>query len=155
MSSIALGRSGHCYVLINGSQPGLCKIGATTLTPEERARQLTASTSSATPFFVAYSREVEDVNDAEARMHALFADRRVNRGREFFQCTVYEAVVALDRIAGGASRWINDPPTPMADLFATFPDDGGDRALNAIERAQCRALEAELTAAGTLDAHRL
>ena len=123
--------------------PGLCKLGATTLDPHERARQLTASTSAALPFTVVYSRQVSDVNEAERAMHETFADRRVNGGREFFSCSVYEAVVALDRIAGGASEWKNDPPTPMAELFASFPDDGSDRPLTPEEQAQCRELAAK------------
>ena len=122
----------------------MLKLGATTLDPHERARQLTASTSSPTPFVVAYYRRVPDVNKAERMMHETFADRRVNGGREFFQCSVLEACTALDRIANGEA--INAIKTPFAEMFAQWPDDGGDRELSDSERAQCRELEGRLAA---------
>lgn len=146
MSSIRLGESGEVYVMINGSFPNLCKLGATTLSPAERARQLTASTSSPTPFIVAYSRHVDDVNAAEAEMHRVFSDRRVNENREYFECSVLEACLALDRIAGGPSELTFEPPTPWAELFSGFPDDGSPRELTAEEAAKCRELAGDLAA---------
>lgn len=125
--------------------PGLLKLGATTLDPHERARQLTASTSSPTPFFVVYSRCVPDVNRAESMMHERFADRRVNGGREYFQVSVLEACTALDRIAAG--EVLSEFKTPYAELFNTFPDsDGVGRELTDNEAAQCRRLKERLAA---------
>ena len=146
MSSITTGQPGFVYLATSStlSAAGLLKIGATTHDPDLRMKQLTASTSSPTPFFVAYSRRVSDVNDVEQRLHELFDDRRVNEGREFFQVTVYEAAMALDKMAGEGTRWKNEPETPWAELFATFPDDGSDRELTPEEAARCRELAADL-----------
>lgn len=127
--------------------PGILKLGATTLTAEERARQLTAATACPVPFTVVYQRAVHDVNAAEAEMHRVFADRRVAENREFFQCSALEACVALDRIAGEPSEIRFLPQTPWADLFAEFNRDPvAPPRLNERERAQCRQLEARLAA---------
>lgn len=144
MSRISLGSSGWVYCAVSAAHPDLCKLGATTNDPLLRAKQLTASTSAPTPFTMAYTRWVKDVTAAEAALHEIFADRRVNEGREFFQVSVMEAVMAMDRVAGGDSEWAHRPPTPFAELFATFPDDGSGRQLSESEQRQCRELEARL-----------
>lgn len=118
---------------------GILKIGACTCLPEERAKQLTASTSSALPFVVLYSRATQDVNATEAAMHAAFAAQRVNEGREYFRVSLYEAARTLDSLCADTfSRF--DPPTPFAELFSTFPDDGSGRSLTPKEQAACRRL---------------
>lgn len=133
MSSAALCRS------VDGGPP-ILKIGASTNEPDLRAQQLTASTSAPTAFTCVYSRWVDDVTTGEARVHEMLAHCRINERREFFGCSIYEACLAVDRVAGGAPRVHHDPPTPLADLFATFPDDGGPRELTESEQAQIRAL---------------
>jgi hypothetical protein len=139
MSSIRLGSSGRVYALVSASQEGLVKIGATTLDPKERARQLSAATAAATPFHVVYSRPTNDVTTAEAQVHALLSEFRVNDGREFFAVSVAQAIAAIDQVCGVQDRL---PATPFAELFASFPDDGSPRPLTEQEQEQCRALEA-------------
>lgn len=143
MSRIRLHSPGSCYILINDSLPGLVKIGASTDEPYVRAKQLSASTSAPTPFHVAYHRAVDDVNDIESRMHEALDQYRVNEGREFFSCSLYRAITVLDLMVGGNVRE-QDPPTPMSELFASFPDDNSPRSLTPEESARCRALERSL-----------
>lgn len=145
MSRIANGSPGWVYCLGNASmyEPGsgpLLKVGATTGTPQERARQLTAATASPTPFTVLYCREVADVNKAEAQIHSALAAHRVNDRREFFRVSVYEAARTLDAICGSVFSKL-DPPTPFSELFASF-QDSDDPELNAEEQRACRRLEA-------------
>lgn len=142
MSSIPRYTAGVLYCMTNASMPGLVKIGVTTDTAANRAKQLSAATASPTPFHVVYQKVVSDCNEAEAKVHAALADRRVNDGREFFEVSVYEAAVTMDRICGG-DRYKPKPLTPWAELFSSFPDDHEGRAsatLTPEERAQCRAL---------------
>ncbi len=139
MSRIPLGTPGYVYVMVTASHP-FVKLGATTAHPEVRAFQLTSATASPHPFKVAYSREVQDCNAAEAALHERFADRRVNDGREFFSVSVDEAATALDELCGD-SRYV--PSYPWATLFATFDPDGPPE-LTPEEQAKCRALEANL-----------
>lgn len=146
MSRIPLKSAGSVYALITDSHPYV-KLGATTLHPEVRAFQLTCATASPHPFKVLHSREVPDVNSAEAALHQRFAEQRVNGGREFFAISHDEAGQALDELCGDR-RYVSakplppEPPTPWAELFATFPDDGSARELNETEREACRRLEA-------------
>ncbi len=144
MSKIPLGAPGTVYVMSNVSMPGILKIGATTDTAVNRAKQLTASTSSPTPFVVLYHRPVPDVNAAEAAMHRAFAGQRVNEGREFFAVSLYEAARTLDALCGEILSKL-EPRTPYAELFATFPDDGTGRELDSEERAACRRLKGGLS----------
>lgn len=123
---------------------GLIKIGSTTDLPENRARQLTASTSSPTPFHVLYHRFVSDCTLIESVMHERFDHCRVNEGREFFAVPVSEAVKALDELAGREDEETAIlPDLSFSELFATFPDDGSARELTEHEKALCRALESK------------
>lgn len=144
MSRIKLGESGWVYIITNASlAEGVLKIGATTDDPIIRAKQLSAATAAATPFVVAYSRKVSDVNLIEARMHQRFDDERLNEGREFFKVPLHRAIVALDEMAG-EDYWGPKVETPFAEMFASFPDDGTARDLTPEEAAQCRKLELSL-----------
>lgn len=141
MSRITLGEKGSVYILVNGSFPHLVKIGSTTLDPHERARQLTASTASLTPFFVAYHKSTKDVNASESAAHEILRDYRVNEGREFFNCSLDVAIKAVDRACGAA---VVLPDLSFAELFNSFPDDGSARELNEEERTACRKLKEKI-----------
>ncbi len=156
MSSIVNGSKGFCYIMgsaaLGGTEPGeagLLKIGATTLSPAERAKQLTASTASPLPFFVLYSRPVPDVNAAEAAMHEIFASKRVNEKREFFRVSLLEAAKMLDLLCASYEPFDSGPPveTPYAELFASFEERPDDPYLNETEQAAVRALERKLATA--------
>lgn len=153
MSSIPNDTKGVVYVLSSasmaiatptGEPEFLYKVGATTSTPFERARQLTAATAAAVPFSVVHYRPCEDVNDAEARCHERLDEFRVNEAREFFQAPLLTIIRVVDEVTGYGEPVVT-VATPFADLFATFPDDGSGRPLNEAEQAQCRALEAKHT----------
>lgn len=119
------------------------KIGATTLDPHERARQLSASTSSAIPFYVLHARPTDDVNDAEARAHEILARFRVNENREFFEITARQAIETIDGICGRKLKKIS---LPWSELFASFPDDGSERRLTEQEMEKCRELAQRMSA---------
>jgi len=143
MSRISNGEPGTIYCMRCESHlPGILKVGCTTDDPQVRAKQLTASTSSPTPFHVLYSRQVPDVNAAEKAVHSALAAYRVNENREYFKVSLYEAARTIDALfCETFSRF--DPPTPFADLYSTFDPDGPPE-LTAEEQAQCRALEEKL-----------
>jgi len=146
MSSIPLGTRGWIYALVTESHPYV-KLGCTTLHPEVRAFQLTNATAAPHPFIVLHCREVADCNEAEARLHEMFDDRRVSEGREFFDISYDEAGMALDAICGDR-RYVpltaEPVATPWANLFAAFPDDETGRPLTETEQAACRSLAARL-----------
>ncbi len=154
-------RLGFCYVLINSHMPGICKIGATRKHPLSRTKELGAATGVPGEFSLAYYQSFGDSFAAETLTHHHFADHRVNEGREFFALHVDQAIEFLhalpnsvayreralcvepDLVTGGEHRRaVETVPTPFADLFLTFQEDGREsNELTPEERAQCRALE--------------
>lgn len=131
-------QSGWIYALTNRSLNGLYKVGMTSKTPEERAAELSTATASPTPFFVVYAKETDDIRTAENDVHNILSDYRVSDNREFFKASLFEVVKAIDYVCGGFSEL--DPPTPFAELFASFPDDDVARELTLEERDKCREL---------------
>lgn len=90
---------GHVYILLNASMPGLLKIGITTLTPDERARQLSQETGIPSQFTVAYSEHVPDCRAAESLIHARLARYRVEHAREFFNLPTRDAIETVAQVA--------------------------------------------------------
>ncbi len=88
---------GFVYALINASIPGYVKIGKTSRSPDERAKELSAATGVPTPFIVAFEAYFFDCDHAESYVHELLQARNVARvsGREFFVTSVREAVKAI------------------------------------------------------------
>lgn len=78
--------SGYVYVLINPSLDGMVKIGKTTRSPEERAKELSQATGTPTPFVVVYKAYFNDCSKAEAYVHTMLEEQgyRVSSNREFF-----------------------------------------------------------------------
>lgn len=160
------GRQGFIYLLTNVSMPGLVKIGATRKHPIQRAKELGATTGVPGEFTLAYYRDYLDCFLAETLTHQVFDRFRVNESREFFRVSVGDVVAHLDSlpmssqyreklVSGGiiGGLWgegceVDSPPrkpftpvvTPMAELFASFPDDGSPRELTQEERARCAPL---------------
>jgi hypothetical protein len=85
---------GIVYVLSNPKMPGLVKIGFTTLSVEDRVRELNAATGVPAPFCIEAYAGSANPAEHERQIHRDFADRRMV-GREFFEISVLEAVEAL------------------------------------------------------------
>lgn len=87
-------KKGYVYVLMNPSYDGLVKVGKTTKEPEERAKELSASTGVATPFIVVYKKIFQNCHIAEKTIHSILTERgcRVNDSREFFSISISEVI---------------------------------------------------------------
>lgn len=134
-------KSGYVYILVNPSMPNMIKIGKTTKHPLDRVKELSAGTNVPTPFQVAYYQPCPDIDYVEKRMHESFDSKRVKENREFFTTSIFKAATCLDSIVQNHSNF--EPPTPFAELFATFPDRG-DGILNQEEIEKCRILAAKM-----------
>jgi hypothetical protein len=88
----------YVYVLVNISMPSMVKIGMTTLTPEQRAHQISSATGVPTPWEVAYSYKCFRSDLLEAEIHNYFSAYRVNNHREMFSVSVEVAQKAIDVI---------------------------------------------------------
>lgn len=143
-------KTGFIYAMSCGAMPDLIKLGGTSKSPAERAKQLTASTSAPSPFVVLYSKRVSDWRAAEALLHERFSEERTNDAREFFQISLEDAVFSMDHVARLYSYLSPDGPAmmplPWAELFNSFDQNGGPE-LTAEEQRKCRQLAAKLRTA--------
>lgn len=91
MKNINPNKKGFIYILINPSLKDLLKIGMTTRSPEERAKEL-STTGVPTPFFVAFSEEVSDCQMIEKEIHLQLENFRYIKNREFFEIPLAHAI---------------------------------------------------------------
>ena len=90
--------AGWIYILTNSRYKELIKIGKTTRTVEERAKELSKATGVPEPFKILYKRFFEDCHQAEKDIHIYFDDERVkDADREFFSVEPFIAIQILDR----------------------------------------------------------
>lgn len=119
--------NGHVYIFLNAAMPGMLKIGMTTRSPEERAREVSQGTGVATPFNVAYSEEVPDCAAAEALIHSRLERYRVHQRREFFHLDLRDAIRHVSEIASEVRKAvpaISVSETPPSALPPTKGDEG-------------------------------
>ena len=86
-------QEGIVYVLTNESMPDLVKIGITR-NMKQRLRDL-YTTNVPLPFELHYAVRVNNANEVEQRIHAIFAPDRVTKRREFFEISAERVVEAL------------------------------------------------------------
>jgi len=79
------------YVLSNPSMPGYLKIGFTNLTPEERAIQLSRTTSLPLPFKVEWAFHCYNGEQLEKEVHRHLESSRIMGNREFFDLSLETA----------------------------------------------------------------
>jgi hypothetical protein len=92
---------GWVYVLINPSMDGIYKVGMTERSPEERAKELSATTSVATPFIVIYKHRTHFPKELEYEVHKELdnTNSRISSNREFFSGDPSVAIRVIIRLA--------------------------------------------------------
>lgn len=95
---VALQR-GVIYVLTNRAMPGFVKVGLTTRTSDERARELSRATGVPEAFEVVFDIVVSDVSQVEKLIHERLHEYRTNKQREFFRIPVRRAIESVTEIA--------------------------------------------------------
>jgi hypothetical protein len=88
----------YVYVLVNKSVPNMVKIGMTTNTPDQRARQISAATGVATPWIPVYSYKCYRSDLLEAELHDHFQYCRVNTSREMFAIDSHTAQKVIEEL---------------------------------------------------------
>jgi hypothetical protein len=86
----------YVYVLVNKSVPNMVKIGMTTSTPDERARQISAATGVATPWIPVYSFQCYRSDLLETEVHHHLHEYRVNNKREMFAIDSHTAQKVIE-----------------------------------------------------------
>jgi hypothetical protein len=118
---------GYLYCLSNETQPALVKIGMTTDTPQQRAKQLSAHSGVATPFRVEFAKWVHRPYRLEQELHCLLQAKgiRVHHRREHFRMTPYEALQYFYWIEGewspAPSPYLTRPPPSSLPTYGRPP----------------------------------
>ncbi|MFH9661256.1 GIY-YIG nuclease family protein [Streptomyces sp. NPDC017248] len=93
---------GFVYVLSTREAPEMLKIGYTDRDPLTRAKEINSATGVIIPWGVRGAWTVAHAQRVEAEVHALLADYRVRRDREFFHMPFAEAARIIDGYATAA-----------------------------------------------------
>jgi hypothetical protein len=88
----------YVYVLVNKSVPNMVKIGMTTSTPDERARQISAATGVATPWISVFSYACYRSDLLEEDIHLHLHEHRVNHKREMFAVDSHTAQRVIEEL---------------------------------------------------------
>lgn len=138
---------GWVYVLTNDALPGKVKIGFTDRDPRTRAAEL-SSTSIPMPYSVVYEIMVHDAWRLERSTHHFLAHCRTSADREFFDCTVSDAIYAIKECIADAEIYEevdHVAAAKLADatrLLAATKRDENVREQNRLE-AMVATLESE------------
>jgi hypothetical protein len=100
---------GWVYILSNKAMPGLLKIGYTERDPAARVEEL-ASTAVPHKFQVEYEVYVHNPHDYEKELHSHLSGCREADNREFFRCTLHQAIAAIDKIVPTSERLLETRP---------------------------------------------
>lgn len=86
------------YVLVNMSVPGMVKIGMTTNTVEERAKQINTATGVPTPWIPVYRFKCYGSRYLEQEIHDYLVNDRVNMSREMFKIDAVTAQSVIEKL---------------------------------------------------------
>lgn len=86
--------TGFIYIMSNASMGRRIKIGKSDRDPIYRRDEL-SNTSVPEPFVIEYTAFVDDHHGAERKIHASLRDHRPNKGREFFEIPIAEAIALI------------------------------------------------------------
>jgi hypothetical protein len=120
---------GFVYVMTNKAYPGKVKIGESGFLVEDRAKEL-YTTGVLHPFIVEFRVLSCKRKQLEAEVKKKLSGRRVNKGREFYEVTVKEAVLCVleaQQKVEGIVNWANSSPYRLKE---------GDRLLLSMRKGQ-------------------
>lgn len=113
---------GFIYILKNDSMPGVYKIGMTTTTPEQRAKEISSTTGVPTPFSVVAAFHSKNPARDEKMIHEAFSSERINQSREFFRFSENELEDVIDELNSivGPERNRDVADLAVYDSFISF-----------------------------------
>jgi|TARA_B100001971_G_scaffold205701_1_gene223519 hypothetical protein len=86
---------GFIYIMSNPSFPYLLKIGKTTRTTIERAKEISSSSGVPTSFKIDYEIRTSSLDDAEKNIHKQLDKYRHRKEREFFKLPLNQAIIIV------------------------------------------------------------
>lgn len=91
---------GWVYVVTNEAMPGLVKVGFSTKDPSLRAKDFD-SAALPYPYAVAYDILVFSPREVEQAVHRALKERGKHEQKEWFKCSVQDAIAAIRDVAAG------------------------------------------------------
>jgi hypothetical protein len=79
---------------------GLVKVGCTTRSIEGRIAELSAATGVPAPFKLEAGFKSKNAVADEARVHSALSEWRLRNNKEFFRCSVNDAIRVMSRVLG-------------------------------------------------------
>lgn len=115
---------GYVYVLANSSMPELIKVGKTQRSPSERAKELSSSTATPTPFIVIYEQMFADCDQAEIYIHSILEDRgyREATNREFFRVPPKDIIDIIMSTPGKLSNAAPEVNSSTTQYHVTYEE---------------------------------
>lgn len=110
-----MSKNGYVYILSNESMPGIVKIGKSKHGGRHRAEQL-YNTGVPTPFYLEFEIYCEDAGYIESASHDALDKSRVSEAREFFRCSVTDAIAAVS----GEFLCLHDLSVVSSDFDVTY-----------------------------------
>lgn len=97
----------YIYILVNKSVPNMVKIGMTTNTPQQRAKEISSHTSVATPWIPVFEFKCYRSDLLEKEIHEHLHEWRVANNREMFSVDSYTAQQVIETLGYkySTSRW--------------------------------------------------
>lgn len=106
--------NGWVYILMNEYMPDVYKVGMTTLSPEERAAQISQGTGIPFPFEVHSAYYSDNPKVHEAEIHGYLSEYRISNNREFFHCSIE---IIEDAFSGAGLIERKTPLEVIADTY--------------------------------------
>jgi len=97
----------YIYILVNKTVPNMVKIGMTTNTPQQRAKEISRATGVATPWIPIFEFKCYRSDLLEKEIHEYLAEWRINTHREMFAVDSYTAQAVIEKIGYkySTARW--------------------------------------------------
>lgn len=97
----------YIYVLVNKTVPNMVKIGMTTNTPQQRAREISKATGVAIPWIPIYEFKCYRSDLLEREVHEYLHEWRVANNREMFSIDSYTAQQVIEELGYkySTARW--------------------------------------------------
>lgn len=90
----------YVYIMVNASVPGICKIGFTTTSVYQRAREISAATGVVSPWYPVFTYKCGNGEMLEMEVHRYLEQRdiRINDKREGFAITSDAARIIIEQL---------------------------------------------------------
>ena len=100
--SFATKKAEYVYVLVNSGVPGICKIGMTTTSVNQRVHEINSATGVITPWYPVFSYKCVNSYYLEQEVHKYLQNRghRVNPNREGFDIDSNTAISVIESLGG-------------------------------------------------------